>query len=367
MNQKEKLEMWQDRLAAADTAYAPYVAAMNDREAIYDGQKEVEGLVERDHVTETPHVRNIAAELIEAQVNTAIPQPKVTARRKEDEPKAKLIEDMLRDELDRLPIEQINDMMERTVPIQGGAAFLLEWDNTRRTHTTVGELAITAIHPRQLVPQDGVTSGVEEMDYIILKVPQTKEKLRRRYGVDLRDEREAEPEIRGADANSLTDEMVTQYIGYYRNDRGGIGMFSWVGDMVLCDLEDYQARRIRRCRVCGEAEPQGDDSGKDEESAASWHDRLRSIFGRAHRPGEHKRGPTCPRCGARNWIDADEEFEEVWEPIRREDGSEIPGAYYAEEAGEDGTIRPVLTPTKIPYYKPDIYPLIMQKNVSVHG
>ena len=71
----------------------------------------------------TPHVRNIVAENIESQVSTDIPQPKVTARRKQDEGLARLIEDMLRNELDRLPMEYLNDMQERTVPIQGGSFF----------------------------------------------------------------------------------------------------------------------------------------------------------------------------------------------------------------------------------------------------
>ena len=46
------------------------------------------------------NVRNIVAENIESQVSTDIPQPKVTARRKQDEGLARLIEDMLRNELE---------------------------------------------------------------------------------------------------------------------------------------------------------------------------------------------------------------------------------------------------------------------------
>ena len=40
-----------------------------------------------------------------------------------------MIEHFLRNELDRLPFETMNDMAERTVPIQGGVGFLVEWDN----------------------------------------------------------------------------------------------------------------------------------------------------------------------------------------------------------------------------------------------
>ena len=369
MKQSEKLRLWQDRLAAAETAYAPYVAAMDEREAIYRGSADVEALVKGDHVSETPHVRNIVAELVEAQVSSAIPKPKVTARRREDERLAKLIEDMLRNELDRLPMEQINDMMERTVPIQGGAAYLLEWDNSLRTHTTVGELTVTAVHPKQIIPEEGVTSGVEEMDYLFLRLPQTKESLRRRYGVDLTDEREEEPEVRGADGETPSEEMVTQFIAYYRNDAGGIGIFSWVGDTVVCDIEDYQARRVRRCKHCGEAEPMGEFTDVPEDDAVPVGERLRSLFGRDRRPGEKKGGLVCPACGARDWGDADAEYEEVWEPIVRRDGSVIPGA----ERGVmslDADGMPIMAepvPTKIPYYKPDIYPLILQKSVSVFG
>ena len=105
----------------------------------------------------------------------------------------------------------------------------------------------------------------------------------------------------------------------------------------------------------------GEQAGQEEVTVG---ERLRSMFGRSRRQGEHKRGMTCPKCGARDWEEVDEEFEEVWVPIKRGGSmTEIPGAYYDDvEAG-----MPVLVPTKIPYYKPDIYPIIMQKNVSVHG
>ena len=137
---EQKLRLWQERLSVNESAYEDEQARMTLREELYAGSSTIRAIVAKDQKTETPHVRNICAELIEAQVDSNIPAPKVTARRKEDELKAKLIEDMLRNELDRLPFEQINDMMERTVPIQGGAALLLEWDNTQRTHTTVGEI-----------------------------------------------------------------------------------------------------------------------------------------------------------------------------------------------------------------------------------
>src|SRR5699024_1455029 len=116
----------------------------------------------------------------------------------------------------RMPFEMLNDQQERTVPIQGGGMFLVEWDNTQRSHTTVGELNVSLLHPKQVIPQDGVYSGIEDMDYIILKIPQTKEYIRRRYNVRVKDESEQEPDIKSESNVSPADDMVTQYIAYYR-------------------------------------------------------------------------------------------------------------------------------------------------------
>ena len=104
-----KLREWQDRYTAAQTAYNDEIAKMDGRERLYKGDGEIKKIIVGDRTTKTPLVRNICSELVEAQVNSNIPQPKVTAIREKDELKAKLIEDMLRNELDRLPMEYINE------------------------------------------------------------------------------------------------------------------------------------------------------------------------------------------------------------------------------------------------------------------
>ena len=153
---KDRLRLWQDRLGRANAAYEPELSKMDGREELYQGCNRIRPIVCTARKKETPHVRNLCAELVESQVDSNIPQPKVTPRRREDEWRAKLIEDMLRNELDRLPFEQMNDIMERTIPIQGGGAFLVEWDNSKAGSATVGELAVSTLHPKQIIPQDGV-------------------------------------------------------------------------------------------------------------------------------------------------------------------------------------------------------------------
>lgn len=372
----DKLDLWKRRLRANDTAYSAEEARMDGREALYRGSDEIRPIVAKDRAREreTPHVRNLCAEMIESQVDSNIPQPKVTPRMKRDEWRAKLIEDMLRNELDRLPMEVINDQMERTVPIQGGGAFLVEWDSDQRTHSTVGEVSVAFVHPKQIVPQDGVYTGIEDMDYIILKVPQTKGYIKRRYGVDVDDEGEAEPDVKGMCA-STADDMVTQYIAYYRNGKGGIGLYSWVNDVVLEDMEDYQARRLRRCASCGAMEPLEDVTPA--EPAVNG-----LLPGQtADGTGEYKGNGTvsrrgrkvCPYCGGTRWEDSEEQYEEVYTPITRSDGSVIPGAQMVEtvtdQVDEYGLpiVAVEMVPTRIPFYKPGIYPVILQKNVSVYG
>ena len=233
---REKLDLWKKRLSENELAYSEELDSMDHREALYRGTDEIfkAHTGENTKYTRATHVYNVVAELIEAQVDTNIPTPKVTPMHPEDEGLAIMIENMLRNELDRLNFEEMNDMTERTVPIQGGCFFLVEWDNAKKPYGRDGSICVSTIHPKQLIPQDGVYDSIESMDYIILKVPQTKKYIRDKYGVDVRDESEEEPEVRRAedDAESAAD-LVTQYIGYARNEHGGIDYFSWVQDTIV--------------------------------------------------------------------------------------------------------------------------------------
>ncbi len=327
--QNEKLREWQEKLERYDEAWSAELSHMDEREAIYRGRDSIETIIDGDMVRRTPHVRNIAAELIEAQVDSNIPQPKVTALRRKDEHLAVLIEDMLRNKLDRLPMEILNDQMERTVPIQGGGMFVVEWDSERSGCGGMGESVVSALHPKQLAPQPGVTDDLWEMDDFIIKLPQTKAFIRRRYGVDLAGESESEPDVRAGESVSASEELVTQYVGYYKNAAGGVGMFSWVNDTVLCDLEDCQARRLMECEACGAVESAGYGTG-----------------------GGTRR---CPVCGGVMHLNVQDE-QELWLPQMRSDGTVIPGA--DPVTGE---------PNRVPWYKPDIYPVMLQKSVSVYG
>ena len=380
----DRLLYWQTKLHENEVEWEDQRTMMDRREQLYKGVRQLRPMTRLDtgkggEPKETPHVRNIVAEIIEAQVNSTIPQPKVTARRKKDEVLAKRIEDFIRNELDRMPMEEINDIQERIVPIQGGSFFLVEWDNTLRTHDTTGEITVDSRHPKQIVPQAGVYTSIEDMDYIFLKVPQTKEYIKRRYGVDVADEAEENPEAKGMDSETVQDDLVTQIVCYYRNNKGGIGLYSWVNDTVLEDLEDYQARRLRRCQQCGALEPMPgqritvrQEPDKSAAVAAMASELAAQAVGGEVMPPilepqakvvQWDEGDPCPYCGAEAWTDSEEEYEEIYNDIVTSHGTLIPGATAAlDEAG-----MPYRKPTKVPFYKPRVYPLVLQRNVSIFG
>lgn len=355
---QDKLRYWQDRIAKAKTEWDSQIEQMNKREAQYAGQRELKKLVPNDKTEESSHVWNITAENIESIVSSTIPLPKVTPRKEKDRPLALIIEHMLRNELDRMPMESVNDMQERTCPIQGGTLYLVEWDNAEKSADRVGEVAITAIHPKMLIPQDGIYTGIEDMDFVALRIPQSKGAIRRRYGVDVRDESESDPQIKGTmvKGGDGAEDMVTLYTVYFRNEDGSIGRISWVNDILVEYLEDYQARRKRHCTKCGMAE----DAGGLLMSRPTETD---GSYPEGAETGKKPEKGVCAFCGSRSWEDETEYEQELFSPVTI-GGQSVGGTVY--ELDEMGNSVAAAT-ARVPFYKPKTYPLVLQKNVSVFG
>lgn len=324
------LKKWQDRLQKARQEYQHALDKMDESEALYRGTHKIDRVKgSKTEPKDATTVRNVVAEIIEAEVSSDIPTPKVTPQHQEDEQLAKVIEDYLRDELDRLPFERINDQDERTTPVHGGDLFLVEWDNTAMTHTTRGALSVSLLHPKQFIPQPGVYE-IPDMDYFFIQLAQTKDYIKSKYGVDVSTESEEQPDARGFDKPTV-DDLVTENIGYFKNKDGGIGRVSWCNDILLEYMEDYQARRIKRCSKCG-MEMQGD---------------------------------TCAYCGSTKGEDSEEK------EFPRTDESGIPMTRIVEEIQLDEMGNPIVMQREeqemIPYYKPDVYPVVLRRNVSCFG
>ena len=354
---EKTLALWQQRLAEAEAHRELSPETMKRREDRYDGRKVVyspDGVEAKKPI----HVRNIVMEIVETQVDSTIPAPKVTALHQEDEKLARIIECMISNVMDRLPMERINDEAERISPLQGGFGLQLGWDSSAKGRGWMGQLTVDLLHPREIIPQPGVYQ-VEDMDWIFLKQAKTKRQIKTQYGVDVSDESEEAPEVRNADgATDGTGELVTQCTVYYRNSSGGIGRFAWVGETVLEDLEDYQARQVHICRACG-------------------------AVGDGHK---------CRYCGGTKFDREARDSITLDEDVVTALGTRIPAEQPAVDewgmpifapANTDtllpqlsppGGIAPLvqsrqvmMEPTKIPYFRPAVYPIIIRKNVSRPG
>ena len=222
-------QLWQQRLAAARAAYADTLANMDRWEALYNGSRrltDADGRPARD----SSNVRNIAYELVESQVDSTLPLPRVEAIHAEDTELARSIEAVLRHQIQLRGLADLNDLQERTVPIQGGSFWLVEWDPKGGGHCTLGQLSVTPLHPRQVIPQPGVCD-IEKMDYLFIQMAQTKQSIYKRYGVDVSACGEQIPDLRG-EGETPREELVTQTIRI-SIPPGGVGMFSWVEDVTL--------------------------------------------------------------------------------------------------------------------------------------
>jgi hypothetical protein len=319
----KKRDKWRGKLENARIAYKQALSEISKNQGIYEGTREVNGNPNTNIAAKTLaiNVRNIAYELIESQVDSSIPMPKVTALHEGDEDLARSIERALVNKVKILKLSILNDQMERTVPVVGGDFFLVEWDNDLGFHSNYGDVNVMEINPRQVIPQPGV-SKIEDMDYIFIQTAQTKKAVKDKYGVDVEDASEEYKDIRGAEGESSLDtDIVTVNTVYYKHD-GKIGRFVWVDDYTLEDIDDYQARITRKCKECGYVTEEKE----------------------------------CPQCGSRKFEETEDKIQEIRIPLMQEGGIDLETNQPIEISAEE-----VIT---IDYYKPNCFPIIVRKNVS---
>ena len=317
----KKLKEWKKKYENAKNEYEANLNLMDVYDKMYEGDR---------HVNRNPNnggglskvlainVRNITFDLIESEVDSAIPFPKVIPIHKEDEEQAKILEAFLRGEIDKQHFKAKNDVQERTTPVQGGSFNIVEWDNSIKTHCAVGDLSVNDLHPKQVIPQEGVTE-LEKMDYVFIRQNQTKDYIKRRFGKDVSTE-----EGVAEDEDKPLENIVELVTVYFKNKDGGIGRYRWVGDVEIEDSEDYEARSIKVCKECG-ATVMGDE---------------------------------CPQCGSKKFETQTDETDTISIPVQATD--EMGNPIF----NPDGTPAITLTEVELPYYKPGMFPLVLRKNIS---
>lgn len=350
----ENLKTWKKRLEEARESYGSDKNRMKTYQGYYDGDRSV---AQDPNSSYSPskkasNVRNIVYELIESQVDSSIPMPKVRAIHPEDEELAKKLEHYLENKIKTTKLPLLNDMMERNVPVQGGDFFHVQWDANAGLHSQIGDIKVSEIHPKKLIPQPGMVE-IEAMDYFFVQELYTKKKVKAIYGVSVEDCGNDYTDLAGEQSStaSINSDIVTVNTAYYHNEHGGVGIFVWCDTEILLDLDDYEARYLDHCAKCGAVMQNG----------------------------------VCPECGSKKVKKMPEEYEEMAEgmevktsyPMADGTFSRNIDPFTEEEAPQmDENGQPVMdemgqpvmemrkVKRKIPYYKPNIYPVVLRKNIA---
>lgn len=348
VDKEHKLDFFKNLFANAQGEMESLIEEFNKYREQYKGSLEIDG----SDVSATTG-RNITYELIESQFSSYLPTTAVTPEVFSDknERNAKSVEKLLRNKRNRLPFEKMNDIDERYSPIYGGSVWLVEWDNSIKTHKTVGDVKVTIWAPTHFVGQPHIFE-IDDMEYCFIFFETTKEDLVRKYDVSVETAEETE-----SDNGSENDETATVVVCYYKDDQDRICQYIWSGDIELQDIEDYYSRKKYICKNCG------------------------------------KRKELCT-CDKPDYEMQDDEYELLDHDIQLTDGSFIHASSEVIENGQvvmetqrqqamtaDGNIAmdeingvmlpigtdvqvPKMERTKLPYFTPTKFPIVIRKNTS---
>ena len=338
-----KLSFFQDLYSHANSLLTEDLELLRRHLEQYNGSEDIDGSSEKASV-----VRNITYELIESQITSYIPTPHVDPSVFSDRNLrcAKSIETLLKRSRAALPFDYMNDLDERYSYIYGGSVWLVEWDESIVTHNTVGGVRVTCIPPLDFVPQPNIYN-IDEMEYCFVKFTSTKDDIARKYCIPLSVAEEAE------NAESGDDDTASVIVCFYKDEDGKICEYVWSDETELLDIPDYYARKKKVCKKCGE----------------------RKELCRCEKPKES------------NYEDVSDEFEYLDEDIELSDGEKIKyGSIVTKSVevadyGPNGEMlfdningqmlprmkqieEPVFVQTKIPYYAPNMLPIVIRKNTS---
>ena len=191
-------------------------------------------------------LRKMIYELIESKVDNSIPMVRMAPRRKTDLPLVDITENYLKFEMDRMLTEQENDRSERATYIDGTTWYKVCWDSLDSTHERSGDLRVEVLLADQFVPEPGC-KNYRLMDYCFEVTNMSISRIYDLYG------RLVGP----GDAGNNSVQVISYY---YKNNKGIIGRFMYVATthQVISWDEDWQIRKLRKCKVCDAVNPQSE-------------------------------------------------------------------------------------------------------------
>lgn len=347
VDKQNKLQFFKDLYDNAKSKQETILEDYEKWRKQYKGSLEIDGGAE-----DAKTGRNITYELLESQFSSYLPTTAVTPEifSERNERNAKSIEKLLRNKRNRLPFEKLNDMDERYSPIYGGSIWLVEWDNSIKTHNTVGDVKITIWSPSHFVGQPKIYD-IDDMEYCFIHFETTKEDLMRKYDVTLDVAEETESE------DNDSDETATVVVCYYKDDNDKICQYIWSGDTELQDIEDFYSRKKYICKNCGKRKELCNCDNPDYEMQDDEYEELDHDIVLTDGSVIHANSPVMK--------DGQVVTETAKQQAFLEDGSaamdEVNGILIPQTI--DVQV-PKMEPTRLPYYTPTKFPIVIRKNTS---
>ena len=313
--ESERLSFFKELYQNAKNEYGEQSSEFEKYMEQYLGSDIIDGSHERAST-----VRNITYEMIESQISSDIPPPKVDAScySEKRNRNSRSVERLLLSIRDRLSYEEMNDVDERYTYIYGSSVWYAEWDNSETLGKEIGAVKLHCLSPKSFIPQPNVAS-VEDMEYCFLEFTSSRGELIRKYSI-------SEDEIGLLDFDYRSDESlgdsVRVVVAFYKDENGEVGKLIFSGDIVLLDMPEYYKRKRKVCKNC-----------QKEESFCT--------------------------CSKKNFIEINVDFEVPDEDILLADGTVIPKESLALS---DSGVR--MAKTKLPYYTPKSFPIVVRKNTS---
>lgn len=318
-------------------------------------------------------IRPLSYELIEAQVSSVIPPIRCDAERYSQgrARNALTLEKTIMQDLHKAGIEKLNDEDERTTYIYGSSVWLIEWDDTIKKHGEVGAPVLSLIRPDRFIPQPGV-ADVQRCEYVFIDFETTLQEAARRYDIPIETLRKEHTPREGDKDGYIGDEdgMVV-HVCYYRDANDKVSQYAWTDEVELLDNEDIYSRRRTVCKICGRSGALSEDGetcacgGEIVDMPAEYEELTKDVVLDAGNVVKVRRViPALSPVIKNGQIETDKKYEAAisgdgMQLTENVGGVEMPMMVEQEV--------PKMRPTRIPWYTPNLLPIVVRKNTSSEG
>lgn len=354
----KKLDFFSEKYERAMDAEALHVERFLRNNAQYNGSHAIDGGRDADVV------RNITREIIEGQVDSRIPYPKVTSQCTDEGHvhNARCIERLCDAYTKRNHFQKFNDKDERYTYVFGASIYLVEFDSTAIEGNAVGAVEVRVVHPKYFAPQPGV-EHIEDMDYLFIDIPLPREEVERRYGVDIGEDdgdRDLLPDSE-SQASEADEDMILVHVCYYKDEDGNVCQYVWTDDVELLSIDDYYARKVEICQTCGRrreiCEKEPCEAPDYEEQSCEEEVLEEDIL--------DEQGRVLIPAKTQVYKNGVPQFDEHREPVFDAQGRMVTDMIGGLQLPRMQVIQtPRLEPTRLPYYKPKRFPVVVRWNTS---